>query len=296
MTTTATTATSGMPAPFTYLGGKIRLAPKIVSLLPPHRIYIEPFFGSGAVLFAKAPAPVEIVNDANGDLVTFFRVLRDRPADLERACALSPHARDEFNHAKATTDESGDEVERARRFWVRVNQSFAKTAHRTTGWSISSARNQSIPASIRTRLGRFADCAERLARVSIDNTDATTVIERHASPDTVIYADPPYLGTTRNLRGRHGDYAVDMPKPAEHEHLAHALNTTSARVVLSGYPSPLYDHLYRGWNRIEIPTRVHTGNATAGTTRQARTEVLWTNYDPPHHHHHHQLTLDENHL
>lgn len=110
-----------------YHGGKGRLAPWIVSLLPPHRVYVEPFAGSAAVLLAKAPSTHEILNDLDRNAMTFYRVLRDRAEDLELACRLTPYARDEF--AAATLDDDGiDDLERARRWWVRTNQSFAHTA------------------------------------------------------------------------------------------------------------------------------------------------------------------------
>jgi site-specific DNA-adenine methylase len=90
-------------------------------------VYVEPFFGSGAVLFAKAPAVHEVVNDLDGNVVCFFRVLRDRPEELARACCLTPYARDEFRAALLSGDDL-DELERARRFFVRLTQGFGKVS------------------------------------------------------------------------------------------------------------------------------------------------------------------------
>src|SRR5690606_17139596 len=114
--------------PFAYYGGKTGMAQRIVSLLPPHKSYIEPFFGSGAVLFAKPPAMCEIVNDLDHSLVTFFRVLRDRTDELVDVCALTPHARAEYQ--AAGLDEDLDDLERARRFWVGVKQAGGETCGR----------------------------------------------------------------------------------------------------------------------------------------------------------------------
>jgi len=112
-----------MRPPFVYYGGKVGLASRIVDLMPPHRVYIEPFAGSLAVLFAKQPCVHEIVNDLDGAIVNFWRVLRDQPEQLERACALSPYSRAEWEACGVgLDDETLDRVERARRFWVRVNQ------------------------------------------------------------------------------------------------------------------------------------------------------------------------------
>src|SRR6266508_2890776 len=101
-------------APFPWWGGKRWLAPRIVALMPPHDTYVEVFGGSGAVLFHKSPAGLEVYNDVNGSLVNFFRVLRDSPQELQRALELTPYARDELEACRA--DEGGD-VERARRFY-----------------------------------------------------------------------------------------------------------------------------------------------------------------------------------
>jgi DNA adenine methylase len=263
-----------MRAPFAYFGGKMGMAQRIISLMPPHRVYMEPFFGSGAVFFAKPKVSVEILNDLDDGVVSFFRALRDDPDELERLCALSPHARSEFDAGLEPTD---DPMEQARRFWVRVNQSFAKTAGGNTGWSVTTARNQSVPGSIRSRVGRFAATADRLMGASIERCDAADLIDRLAGREALAYVDPPYLSATRS--DRDSDYTVDMGDEESHRRLAKALHNTPASVILSGYPSPLYDDLYGGWHRIDIPVHVHSSNAVT-VKRGQRTEVLWLNFEP----------------
>lgn len=265
-------------APFAYYGGKAGMARRIVDLMPPHRVYIEPFFGSGAVLFAKPPAVHEIVNDADHNIVTFFRVLREQPEELERVCVLTPHARAEYQAADLA--EQLDDVERARRLWVRINQSFAKTGGKTTGWSVTTARNQSVPAGALSRITQFARVAERLARCSIECCDGADLVDRLATLDSVIYADPPYLASTRNGRDREAsDYAVDMGTSDAHERLAESLLATPATVLLSGYPSPLYDALYADWWHVDFPVHVHSSNAVS-VDRARRVERLWCNRVP----------------
>lgn len=273
------TLTSRVKAPFAYYGGKVGLAPRIIELMPAHRVYMEPFFGSGAVLFAKPPAAFEIVNDIDRNVVTFFKVLRARAAELEYLCGLTPHARSEY--VDAVLDEDLDDLERARRFWVRVNQSFAKTAGRQTGWSITTARSSSVPTSILNRIGRFGPAVDRLMHCSIECCDAPGLVERLATHDTLIYADPPYLAETRRGRDRQrpADYLHDMGLPEDHERLAEVLHATPAKVILSGYLSPLYEDLYGDWNRVEIPVRVHSSNSVTAE-RGERIEVLWMNYEP----------------
>src|SRR6185312_8497684 len=118
--------------PIIYAGGKTILAPKIAALFPPHRHYVEPFCGSLAVLLAKPESPMETVNDLDQALQAFWRVLRDRPDDLARACALTPHSLAEFAAAE-DVDEPADELEQARRVWVRLTQGRAGRFERT-GW------------------------------------------------------------------------------------------------------------------------------------------------------------------
>lgn len=268
-----------MKAPFAYFGGKMGMAARIVAMLPEHRIYMEPFFGSGAVLFAKPPSLFEIVNDLDDTVVTFFRVLRERRAELELVCALSPHSRTEFRAAQVGIDQTDDELERARLFWVMVNQSFAKTSSHNTGWSITTARSTSVPATIVSRLGRFGPAVERLSQVSIENCDAAGLIDRLATADTVIYADPPYLGTTRVQRGdQASDYRCDTSTDVAHRQLHDVLADTPAKVILSGYPSPLYEDLYADWNRVDHQVTSFSSNANT-SVRGGRTEVLWTNFD-----------------
>lgn len=263
-----------MKAPFTYYGGKAGMSRLIVSLMPAHRVYVEPFAGSLAVLFAKPSATHEIVNDLDGAIVNFFRVLRDRPDELEAACRLTPYARAEYEAADLEAPFS--ELELARRFWIRVNQSFAKTAGRKTGWSVTTSRTQSTAMSVRGRIDRFHDCAERLSRVQIECCDAPDLVKRLATRDTLIYADPPYDPrgrTTRNARPK--DYRHDST-PEMHERLAVVLHETPATVLLSGYPTALYDTLYGDWDHRDVAVTAHSSNA-ATSTRSARTERIWSN-------------------
>lgn len=261
---------------FAYYGGKTGMAPRIVQMLPPHRVYIEPFAGSLAVLFAKKPVTHEIVNDIDGAIVTFFRVLRDRPDELERACWLTPNARDEFDGAAAPA--GADDLEVARRLWVRVTQSFGKTGNTSAGWSVTTARTQSIPGTLAGRIRRFASLADRLRRVSIEHCDAVDLVERLATADTAIYADPPYVASTRRSASKRlaGDYRCEMDD-AGHRRLAEVLRRSPAAVVLSGYPGPLYEQLYGDWWRVDVPVTSYSSCGRGGATRSGRVECLWSN-------------------
>jgi DNA adenine methylase len=268
MTSAPTEATK---PPFAYYGGKQLLAQRLIALMPEHRHYVEPFAGSLSVLLAKPRAQMETVNDLDGDLVAFWRVLRDRPANLERACWLTPHSRTEREiAAKNPVD---DELEQARRVWVQLSQ--GRTGRRTdTGWKHhqdARGTNRSMPYYLAAYCERIAPCSTRLAGVSLDSRPAVEVIEQYGRHDTtLLYVDPPYF-VKRSV-----GYVVEMKKRQQHEELLAALRACRAKVLLSNYPNDLYDSTLADWHRLQIKT--WTGQ---GGSREDRTEVVWMNYDPP---------------
>ena len=250
--------------PFSYYGGKTTLATDIADLLPSHEHYVEPFAGSLAVLLAKPRAPQETVNDLDSKLVAFWRVLRDRPDDLWRACALTPHSREEL---EAAQEDTGDEVEMARRVWVVLTQSRSHTV-KATGWWYRAVPAGTTPAGYSLAYTeRIAAAAERLRGVSVENRDANDAIREYGKhPGNLLYLDPPYLGSTRATNYRH-----EMLTDEAHTEFAEAVNACTAKVVISGYDSPLYADLFPGWH----VTRMKGATTLSGKTDRA--EVLWSN-------------------
>lgn len=212
---------------------------------------------------------METVNDLDGDLVTFWRVLRNRSVDLARAVALTPHARAEHAAAREGAD---DELEQARRVWVLLTQSRTGTL-RPTGWRFHEDPEGSslgMPGYLDAYRARLAPAAERLQSVSLECRPALEVIAAYGRhPGVLLYVDPPYLGSTRARNYRH-----EMPAEADHIALAEALHACRAAVVLSGYDSELYDDLYCDWHRISLASGTGQGGTWA-----ARTETVWSNRD-----------------
>jgi DNA adenine methylase len=255
--------------PIGYYGAKATIAPAIVDLLPPHAHYVEPYAGSLAVLLAKPPAKFETVNDLDGNLVTFWRVLRDRPDELIRAAACTPHARAEYEACKPLDDEDLDDLERARRVWVILTQGRTRTL-RPRGWRHYIAPAYvSIPTQLDQYVDRLIEAAERIRDVSIENQPALDLIERYGqSREVLFYVDPPYLRETRASL----EYALEAADEADHRDLATVLHGIDATAVLSAYPSPLYDELFADWHRHAIET-----STTQGGRTKPRTEVLYCN-------------------
>lgn len=276
-----------MKPAFPYYGAKGRLAPWISTLIPQHRVYVEPFCGSAAVLLAKAPAAHEVISDLDGNVTTFFRILRDQPNELQRACQLTPYAREEYFAADLAA-EGIDDLERARRFFVRCTQAFnasGTVGSRSGSWSNGHRQGCSSQAiSVRDTADRLHLIAERLRRVIVENRPAQHVIPTYDAPDAVLYVDPPYLGTTRTSldprKRRSSDYRLDMPAADDHQELAKLLHECAGTVLLSGYPSPLYDELYADWSRIEQRVQRPTTNQR-GRTGAAGVEVVWCNRPLP---------------
>lgn len=251
--------------PFSYYGGKTTIAPEIAQLLPAHKHYVEPFAGSLAVLLAKKPSQGETVNDLDGDLVNFWRILRDHPEEFNRLIEMTPHSREEYETSK--TLEGVSDIERARRVFVRLTQGRSHSM-KPTGWfSRKDPRGHSPAHYVNSYSARLLSVAERLKSVSIENRDAITLIEDYGTEKSVlIYADPPYLGSTRAE-----NYGVEMLTDELHQRFSKACNEAKAAIVVSGYASPLYEALFEGWHRVELkaPTKL-SGN-------RAENEVLWAN-------------------
>lgn len=268
-----------MKPPITYYGGKITIGPQIAALLPDHTHYVEPYCGSLAVLLAKVPSVHETVNDIDGDLMTFWRVLRDRPDELAHVCALTPHSRKEFRTCSEwmrgnRADTPIPDLEVARRIWVCLTQGRGGVL-RNTGWRhyVRPTSTSSFPDYLHGYIQRIHDAADRLAGVSLDCLPALDIITKYGQhADVLLYVDPPYLGSTRGTWGNDG-YRFEMRGEAEHRALAEALHTCKASVVLSGYPSDLYDReLYPDWQRHTIAASTGQGGVWSN-----RTEVLWSN-------------------
>ncbi len=233
--------------PIRYYGGKWRLAPWIISHFPLHQCYVEPFGGAAGVLLRKPPSVFEIFNDIDHEVVNFFRVLRERPVELIRAIELTPWSREE---QRLSFEPCDDPLERARRFYLRSWQTRGgpRTQWRS-GWRYHYRINGQRPPDT-TKLWNQTDhlwaVVERLKQVQIECDDALAVIERYDAPTTLFYVDPPYLAETRSQRWSAKAYQHEMSRE-DHIRLAEVLNEVEGMVVLSGYPSDLYEELYGEW-------------------------------------------------
>jgi len=258
-----------------WYGGKWKLAPWIMSHFPPHRIYVEPYGGGGSVLIRKPRAYAEVWNDLDGEIVNLFRVLRDdaMAARLTEQLRLTPFAREELIGAYEETDEP---VERARRLVVLSFQGFGANAHARvpTGFRGNSDRcSGTTPAQDWLNYPeKLAAAVERLRGVVIENRDAREVMLAHDAEETLHYVDPPYVWETRADGNKYDlayrGYSHEL-NDDDHLALLEFLRALKGMVVLSGYPTEMYDAALSGWHRVER-------KAFADGARP-RIEVLWIN-------------------
>lgn len=255
-----------------YHGAKFRLAPWIMRHFPPHTCYVEAFGGAAGVLLQKNRAYAEVYNDLDGDVTNFFRVLRDpvQRFELERAIALTPYARTEFELAWEPTD---DPVERARRTAVRAQMGFgsAGATKGTTGFRIDTRRAHSTAQHLWAEYPiAIAAAGQRMTGVLIESRPAIEVMQQHDGPRTLHFVDPPYVHETRVMRSQ-GGYRHEMTDE-DHKALISALRDLAGMVVLCGYESDLYTSALADWDMRTTVARISGGRGGA-----TRTEVLWMN-------------------
>ena len=259
---------------FGWYGGKFSHLEWLLPHLPECHHYCEPFAGSAAVLLNRVPSPVETYNDLDGEVVNFFRVLRQHKAQLIEAIGLTPFSREEFYFACQPCSPDIDPLERARRFFVRARQvrtGLAQTAS-LGRWANCTLTSRAGMSGVVSRwLGsveHLPEIADRLLRVQFENRPALEVIQIYDTPRTLFYCDPPYIHETR---GDGKAYGYEM-SDSEHVELAERLTIVSGMVAVSGYRCDLYDKVYKDWKCLEAPEkRCHS-------VKKPRREVLWVNY------------------
>ncbi|MBV8094960.1 MAG: DNA adenine methylase [Acetobacteraceae bacterium] len=259
---------------FGWYGGKFNHLDWLLPLLPRCHHYCEPFSGSAAVLLNRHPSAVETYNDIDGEVVNFFRVLRNQNEQLIRAISLTPFSREEFYRAIHDSSEDISAAERARRFYIRARQARTGLAQTATLGRWANCKNTSragMSGVVSRWLGgvkALQDIASRLLPVQIENRPAIEVIELYDGPSTLFYCDPPYLHQTR---GDVKAYGFEM-NLEQHLLLARVLNKVRAKVAISGYRCDQLDEWYKGWRRFEAPEK------HCHSIKKKRQECLWMNY------------------
>jgi DNA adenine methylase len=233
------------------------------------------FGGAAHLLFLKSPSLVEVYNDINGDIVNFFRVLRDpeKSKRLQELLYLTPYSREEWRFCRDHLNDAGiDDVERARRFFVKIRQSFSGKGE-TWRYDVSGRRGRITFYHV---IDRFPEFHERIRNVQIENDDFEKVIRRYDTPDTFFFCDPPYIGNKTKSE------FLEMPVE-DHERLVKVLLGIEGKAMLCGYENEIYKALEkRGWKKIGFTVITTMSNSRqTGGKRKRRKEYVWINYKPP---------------
>lgn len=252
--------------PITYYGGKQKLVPTILELIPSHTLYCEPFAGGAAVFFAKEPAKVEVINDTNRELINFYRILSNDSDELEKELRVTLYSRATFNDAWAIYNYPHlfSDLKRAWALWVLSMQGFSGQLSST--WGYDKVNNSPVKRMINRR-EELNIAAERLVNVQIECTDAIRIIESRDSESAFFYVDPPYFNSDC---GHYDGYTED-----DFRELLQTLSQIRGKFLLSSYPSDVLDVFTQqyGWYTVKKEMRID-----AGKTNRKKIEVLTANY------------------
>lgn len=233
-----------------YPGSKWRIADWIISHFPEHHSYLEPFFGSGAVLFNKPRSDIETINDLDGDVTNLFTWVRDDPERLAHEIYFTPYSR--VVYESVFDREPQNSLEKAVLFYIKLNMGHG---FRTNGWKVGwkidvQGREKAYAAADWCKAPeRLMEATERLRGVQIENCPAVDLIRRFNSKNVLIYCDSPYV-----LSVRHGKQYREEMTDNDHMELLEALRQHRGPAIISGYDSPMYDSILSDWYREELDT------------------------------------------
>ncbi len=257
-------------SPLAWLGGKSKLADRIIERMPEHQAYVEVFAGAAWVLFRKPESRVEIINDINRDLITLYRCVKFHLAELVAQFKWLLVARDEFDRFMATPADTLTDIQRAARFYYLSKAAFgARVRSPTFGIAATGAPRLNL-----LRIEEdLSDAHLRLARVYIENRPYADIIDRFDKPGTLFYVDPPYFGCE-------GDYGLGIFSRQDFERLASQLATVKGKFILSLNDKPEVREIFKGFDIEAVQTRYSI--AAKGAAKGAVAgEVLITNFEGP---------------
>lgn len=259
-----------MKALLTYYGGKQKLVPVILSLIPKHSLYCEPFAGGAAILFAKQPSKIEVINDTNGEVINFYRMAKEKFPQLKKEIESSLHSR--ALHYKARFIYNQPQlflpIERAWAVFILAHQSYSSILDST--WSCG-VKDATAEKKFHAKKCAFTkDYVRRLEKVQIECRNALETILTRDSTQSFFYCDPPYFNSDM---GHYGGYTVEAFRD-----LLNVLSKVKGKFLLSSYPSEVLKEFSRKnkWYTKEIETNLSVQGAKKNGRR--KTEVLTANY------------------
>lgn len=258
-----------MKAILKYPGSKWSIADWIINFFPEHHSYLEPFFGSGAVLFNKPRSRIETVNDLDGNVVNLFEWIKKDSERLAHEIYWTPYARQVYDATYSTVPQNS--LEKAVNFYIRINMAHGfRTNGEKVGWKNDvQGRERAYAATDWVNLPeRIMQAAERLRGVQIENRQAVDLMERFNYSNVLVYLDPPYMPGTRHGK----QYQYEMFDERSHATLLETAKAHKGPVLISGYDSQLYNDMLQSWHREETDCYSQVCSK--------KKEILWMNFEP----------------
>lgn len=258
---------------FNYFGGKYQFLEELFALFPDHLHFVDLMCGSMSVTLNKVPSRMDTANDLDGDVINFFKVLRNLPEELYTALYLTPVARQEYRDCFPINVEGISDIERARRFYVRCKLSFQGSGLKEhTGFNACVATTEKHKSKnvskFMSTIEKLEEIVERLRAIQIENLPFEKMVEKYDRPGTFFYVDPPYELRTRNYKKWYNKEFSDQ----DHARLAAVLHSIQGMAMVSGYESDMYMDLYKDWRLVKLKPRGHAMSV------QPKQECVWMNY------------------
>src|SRR5579883_2801958 len=237
-------------SPIKWVGGKSRLRKKIIEILPSHTCYVEPFAGAAWVLFGKPPSPVEVLNDIDQELITFFRVVKEKPEALIASFEWELVARAEFERLAQLDPTQLTDVQRAHRFYYLIMAGWGgELNYPRFQTSINDGgHGNRLFGALQTLRQRITPVYERLRTVIIENLDWQECFDRYNRPGALMYLDPPYPENGCN-------YVYNMRERTDHELLATKLHQARCHWIVSSYDTPYIRELFADYTIIPLEAK-----------------------------------------
>lgn len=251
-----------------YPGSKWGLSDWITKFFPPHHSYLEPFFGSGAILFNKKPSKIETVNDLDDEVTNLFECIKEDPDKLARLIWFTPYSRTVYENAYDI--KANERYQKAANFIARCDMGHGfRTTGKKVGFKIDIHGRENAYAVKHWNMipDLVLECAARLKQVQIENRPAVSVIERFNFSNVLIYCDPPYI-----LNTRHGKQYRKEMSDQDHKDLLEVLLNHKGPAILSGYENNLYNDMLRRWHKEQHQSRNQRNRIVK--------ETLWMNFEP----------------
>lgn len=254
--------------PISYYGGKQIMARHILPLIPEHDIYTEAFLGGGAIYFAKEPSRYEVINDLNGEIVNFYKIITTDFWRLNELIQATLHSREQYEEAMVIYNHPRlfDPVKRAWAFWILTNQGYVS---KIGSWGYEK-EGASLVNKLESKKVEFdRSIRTRLERTQIECNDALKVISSRDTAKTFHYIDPPYIGSNM---GHYGGYSDD-----DYQQLLQTLANVEGKFILSNYRSELLNtHVKRNkWHIMYFNKQL----SASDTKSKRKVEVLVANFD-----------------